>query len=430
MSRPTLSASPPTSPSTSPSWGAIVAEQPALIPLLSIVMLVMMGIGLVSPVLSLYGATFEVGVTLAGMIITVFGIARLLINIPAGSLSQRWGRRPLLVGGLVTLAISSFGAAGTDHFLLLLLWRIGQGMGSGLYITSAMASVADLSSPPTRGRMMALYQGAVSIGTTLGPAFGGWIATHFGLRAPFWVFGLLALLAIVVALTSLPETLSPDKRTAPPSQRVGSDSLGSDSLNWGSDLRLVFCSPGFLMITLISFGTFFTRTAAKLNLLPLAIYYRFGLGAGTVGLILMAATVINFFTLPFVGSAIDRFGNKLVVLWSSGLCAVSLLLLAWANTLLPFCVSMGLFSIATGICIPATGAYTAEVTPHDRYGPAMGIFRSISDAGFILGPLLVGLIVDISPWGLAGGLVFNGFLALGLTAAFWYSGPELVKKTS
>ncbi len=441
MSRSTIPkppAPPQTSSASGPTFVSILREQPALIPLLSIVMLVLMGVGLVSPVLSLYGASFGVGVTLVGMLITVFGVSRLLINIPAGSLSQKFGRRPVLLAGLVWLALSSFAAATTDQFGLLLVCRLLQGIGSGLYITSAMAATADLSNPQTRGRIMALYQAAVSVGTTLGPAFGGWIATLFGFRAPFWAFGILALVALVVAAVYLPETrikaedsivedLLSDRD---PQACKSKKPLGSLSSSFGGDLRLVLASPGFLMISLISFCTFFTRTAAKLNLIPLAVNSRFGLGADAVGLILTLATVVNFVTLPFVGTAIDRFGNKQVVVWSSWVCVVSLGILAWANTLLSFWLAMVLFSVGAGICIPATGAYTAEVTPPDKYGPAMGIFRTISDAGFILGPLMVGPIVDMTPWGLSGGLMFNAVLAFCLTAAFWYSGPETVAKTA
>ncbi len=390
----------------------LLRQQPTLIPLLSIVCLVMMGIGVISPVLSLYGESFGVSVTEVGLTITLFGVARLLVNIPGGTLSQRWGRRPVLLVGLAGLALASLAAASTEQFRVFLFWRLIQGAGSGLYITSALAGVADLSTPQTRGRAMALYQAAVSVGTSLGPAFGGWIATQYGFRSPFIAFGFLSGGAMIVALLVLPETLVESKKH----QR--------SSLRWTQELCPILASPGFVLIALISFSTFFTRTAAKLNLIPLTIHHRFDLGADVIGLLMTLATLINFISLPMVGAAIDRFGNKDVVLWSSMSCAISLGWIALAQTFLQFSAGLLLFSLGTSICIPATGAYLADVIPEDRYGPAMGIFRSISDAGFILGPLCVGPIVDDTPLGLAGGLVFNGVLTFCFSALFWAYGRK------
>ena len=132
-----------------------------LAPLLMMIALIMSGNGVVSPILSLYAQTFGVASTLVGMLVTIFGIGRLIANLPAGILSQRIGRRPLLFIGPLVVAGSSAFAAMTHDFSMLLVWRLVQGVGSGIYMTASLASIADISPPQFRASNMALYQAAL-----------------------------------------------------------------------------------------------------------------------------------------------------------------------------------------------------------------------------------------------------------------------------
>jgi MFS transporter, DHA1 family, multidrug resistance protein len=121
---------------------APLRAQPMLVPLLIVMALVMSGMGVITPVLSVYAQSFGVGATLIGLTITVFGAARLVVNLPAGVLSERYGRRMLLWSGPLTIAIGSVGAALTGSFIGLLFWRFVQGIGSGVYMTVATAAAA------------------------------------------------------------------------------------------------------------------------------------------------------------------------------------------------------------------------------------------------------------------------------------------------
>lgn len=147
------------------------------------VALMMLGIGLVSPVLPQYAHTFGVNITLVGLIITAFGIARIIVDIPAGALTNRWGRRPVLVMGPLIQGISSIGCGLAVNYGMLLCFRFLQGIGSAMYTTAAIVMLADISTPANRGRLMSYYQGSLLLGSGLGPTMGGFIAQYFGLAA-------------------------------------------------------------------------------------------------------------------------------------------------------------------------------------------------------------------------------------------------------
>ena len=137
---------------------APIRTHPELLPILLLLTLVMSGTGIVSPILSLYAATFQVGTTMVGMIVTTFGIGRLLADLPAGVLSQRFGRKPLLCAGPAILMAGAIGAALAGSFATLLACRLVQGIGSGIYMTTSAAAMADISKPGERCRVMAVYQ--------------------------------------------------------------------------------------------------------------------------------------------------------------------------------------------------------------------------------------------------------------------------------
>ena len=104
-----------------------------------------------------------------GLIVSAYPIARLLTNTPAGRLADRFGRRPFLLGGMCFTAVSSIVCGLAPIYAVLLGGRFLEGIGSALFITSAQATIADISTPENRGRMMSTFQGSFLLGSTAGP---------------------------------------------------------------------------------------------------------------------------------------------------------------------------------------------------------------------------------------------------------------------
>lgn len=395
-------------------------QYPQLAVMLMLSTFVMSGVGLVSPILSVYAATFSASATMAGMIITLFGIGRLMVNLPAGLLSQRFGQRPLLIVGPAVLVGGSVAAALAGNLDVLLAARFVQGVGSGIYMTVSSAMIATLARSSERGRLMALYQSGILLGTGLGPALGGLIASHFGYTAPFWAYAIVCGIALLIAWFSV-ESAAP--RDDDMERQYRTETVRAENT------RALIVNPLFLFICLINFGVFFTRTASQWQAIPLLAHDHYGMGVDVIGLALSMLAVMNFLTLPLTGSLIDRYGARVVTIISTLVTAFSLFLIAFADGIFWLWLGMALLGIGGGLNGPSTAAYAAEIAPSRLYGPAMGLLRTWGDAGFVLGPILIGLLADFGSVGSTGGLIVNAVLMAFAGLAFAFTTPLRQRRT-
>jgi multidrug resistance protein len=379
----------------------------------------MMGIGLVSPILPQYARTFGASITTVGLLITAFAVARIIVDIPAGRLTSSVGRRPLLIVAPLIQVVSSIGCGLAVNYWMLLGFRFIQGIGSAMYTTAAMVMLADISTPANRGRLMSYYQGSLLLGAGLGPTMGGFIAEHFGLAAPFFVYALFVFLAGLWAYLRLPET-----RPALSSQAVALATGNSDPspIPPSGGLRTVLRDFNFIMVSMVTFGVFFMRQGAQNLILPLLGAERLKLGEGQIGLALSLVAIMQFITIFPAGRLSDRFGRKTVITPGCIIAAASLVMLAQSYSyqfLLITCLIMGL---GIGISGPTPSAYVADIIPRESYGTAMGVYRAISDLGFATGPALLGWLADIK--GFTFSLLFNSLFLFLIILTFQLKAKE------
>ena len=348
-----------------------------------------LGFGAIVPVVPLYARDFGVAETAVGLTIGVYGLARFAVNVPAGRLADRRGRRPLLaLGGLVTVLGNGLCAAAPDYPTFLAA-RFVAGAGAAMVLTGGQAVLADISQPENRGRVMALYQGVFLFAVGAGPLPGGLLASRFGLAAPFVANAVLAGLVALLAWFRVPETRP---------RRVGTDSPGTAPklLPVWEQLRLLRAIPGFGLIGLVSFSVFFSRTGALFNVIPLDAETRLGLGPDRIGLGLGLISVVGLLLAYPSGVLVDRFGRKAVIVPASLLTAAAMLLFAVVPAWNWFLVACLLWAAATGISGAAPAAYAADVAPPRMTAAALGTYRMLADAGYVAGPLLLGAIADVA----------------------------------
>lgn len=373
--------------------------------ILVVVSCVTAGMGMVWSILAVYATTLGASAAMVGLLIAAFGGARLVVNLPAGFASEKFGRHPVMLIGLALLALASLVATRTTSFPALILCLLGQGVGCSMLVTAALSALADLSTAESRIRDMAAYQGASSIGISIGPGIGGLSAAAWGYSAPFLLQGVFAVLAIVMLVLTAPKR--------PVAGAGKPQPVPADRPRLPLDRTLIGA------LALLTYGVFFARVAANWVLLPLVAQQTLGMSVGEIGMLLTAGAVANLCTLPLANIATKRFGRLVTIVSASAATVVSLLLLADAHSTVVCWVAACLLSASSGLAMPILSAYAIDDAPPGAVGAAMGMLRMMTDLGIVSGPVIAGLIVDQLGLGYAGGLWFTGLVLVVSTVVFW-----------
>jgi MFS family permease len=342
------------------------------------------GIGMVWSVLTVYVTSLGASAATAGATISAFGMSRLMVSVPAGMLSERFGRIRVMLIGLLLVSTASFIALSVHSMTTLIACLILQGVGSACYGTAALSAVTDRGTPTTRVRDMAAYQTATQIGLSIGPGLGGLSAALWGYGTPFACQGIMALIAFVAVMR-----MPADKILKPRKEELAKA---------GGIFMLI------AGVAALSYAMFFGRVASSWILMPLIAHEIFGMNIGMIGALLTASSIANLVVLRFLAWMIRRYGRFNVLIGSVGTILASLAILAFAVDewmLWPFTVLMGM---GTGATSAVVSAYAADAAPPGRVGAVMGSMRMMTDLGAITGPILAGFCVD-QPWlGIKGGI--------------------------
>ena len=376
-----------------------------------------LGFGSVVPVLPLYARTFGVSQAAIGLAIAVYGLARFLVAVPVGQLSDRLGRRPALaLGGLVTAA-GNLLCAYAPNYPTFVGARFVAGVGAAFVLTAGQIVLADITTPAGRGRAMAIYQGTFLFAVGIGPFPGGVLAERFGLATPFVAYAIMGSLAALVGWLRVPETMAlrhrenrnaaPEAPSAPP---------------FSVQLRLLAGRVGFLLASLVSFASAFTRTGALFNVIPVLGEDRLRLSPDRIGFALALGSLAGFGLAYPAGVLVDRYGRKSVIVPATLLTGVSMLLFLLAPSYGWFVAACLVWSAAQGVGGVAPAAYAADVAPPRMNAAAMSLYRMLADSGYVVGPIVLGLVTD--HFGIDMALAAGASLLAGVGILFAWRAPE------
>jgi len=349
----------------------------------------MAGQGVVGPVLPLYAKDFGVSATVIGLTLTVFALARLILNVPAGIIADRFGRRILLIGGPVLTSIGMFGSGFSGDIWSLLIWRFVAGAGSAFYMSGALIYLIDIAPSDRRARYVATNQWALSVGVALGPGIGGLVAERWGLAAPFHLVGVIGLAAALYAIFRLPETRN---------------SMNADSDGTRTHLRkasVIIRSAPFVAIAFVTGTIFMTRAGTRATLVPLHADETLAWGPGEIGLVFTVTGVMTLFTLWPATWATENIGRASVILFSGIAAALGTFVIASSSTPLWFVIGNVILTLGTGTAGPAPAAFVADLFPEQLRGLGVGLYRSAGDVGFVLGPPALGWLSDSASMSIA-----------------------------
>lgn len=346
-----------------------------------------LGFGSMVPALPLYALSFGVSASAIGMAIAVYGLARFMLALPAGQLSDRLGRRPTLaLGGLVSAA-GNLWCAEAGGFAEFIVARFVAGAGAGLILTTGQVVLADITTPERRGRMLAIYQGVFIFAVGIGPFPGGLLADHFGLEAPFRSYGIASLVAAAVAWFAVGETrqLSQAQQTA----------SGMAPLSFFHQVRVLGRQIGFVLASLISLMNAVARTGGVFNLIPLIGSLRLGLSVTEIGVALAIGSIMGLIVTYPAGMLVDHFGRKAVIVPATIVSGAALLIFCFAPGYPWFLAGCIVWSVALSIGGSAPAAYAADSAPPGMNAAAMSTFRMVGDAGYVIGPIALGFVSDL-----------------------------------
>ena len=379
------------------------------------------GQGIAVPMVPLFADTFGITAAQIGLAVSAFGFARFITNVPAAFISDRMGRRSVLIGGALIAAVGNVLSGYSPSLLPLLFFRFIAGIGSASFITGGIAFISDVSKVENRARMMSVFQVSFLVGISIGPVLGGVIAEIFGIRAPFLTIGLVSILSALCTFFLVPETKN---SFIPESKRVIEDNPGNTTnLLKGYGFLL---KKDLLLISLAFAGTFFTRGGAFFTLLPLKGSRILRMSEGQIGGFLTLPSVFSLFMLPFVGIFSDKHGRKTVIVPGIALFAVSLFVLGISTEWIFFGVGVILYGIAQGLEGPAPVAYVSDVSSEDKQAVAQSFVRSMGDFSLFCAPPIMGFLTDL--FGINITLYVNAIIMLFVAIVFLVFAREPVQK--
>ena len=374
-----------------------------------------LGFGGVVPALPLYAKSFGVSASAIGLAVAVYGLARFVVAMPTGQLCDRLGRRPTLAVGGVVSTLGNLWCAAAESFPEFIIARFLAGAGAGLVLTAGQVVLADISVPARRGRMMATYHGVFIFAVGIGPFPGGLLADSLGLAAPFVAYGAASALVTVLAWCAVGET----RRLSRPHEAGRGWSRGPTLV---TQLRLLAAKVGFVLVCLVGWVNAVVRTGGLFNIIPVLGSVRLDLSVAEIGGALALGSVIGVSVAYPTGMLVDRFGRKAVIVPATMLAGFSMLMFCFAPSYPWFTAAAVLWGVAMSVGGSAPAAYAAELAPPGMNATAMSTYRMVSDFGYVVGPIVLGLVVD--GYGSIAALVAAAALTVLVGLAFRLFAPE------
>lgn len=357
----------------------------------------MIGFGIVLPLLPFYAESLGASPFDVTLIIASFSATQLVAAPIWGRVSDRRGRRPLLLAGLFASAVSYLIFALADSMAVLLLSRVAAGAAGGT-IAVAQAYVADSTEGGDRAHGLGLIGAASGLGIMLGPAIGGFFSA-WGLGAPGYVAAGLCALNGLAAIWLLPESRHFRDRDAV--ARAAQGEAGSLAGWLGALTR--FPLGLLLVVYFLAISSF----AAMTSVLALYVERVFAMDASDMGIVFTGAGAVTVVVRgAVVGRLVRRIGESRTVRVGLVILAVSLAAIGWIPSRWWLILLVPLWAVATGVLFPSLASLISRATDEGSQGSILGGSQLAGGLGRVLGPLWAGLLFErlsiASPFGVAG----------------------------
>jgi MFS transporter, DHA1 family, multidrug resistance protein len=338
--------------------------------------------GIIIPILPTYLQSIGQGGTAAGLMIAIFAGAQLIFSPIAGKWTDQYGRRKMIIYGLIGLTASMFIFYAVDWIWWLYASRALGGIGAALLVPAIFAYVADITTMEQRAKGNSLISAAMSLGIVIGPGIGGFL-TDFGLKMPFLISAIVSLVAVIFSIVVLKESQL---------EEAGGVHYDNEPMvkKMVRSVKMPYFIP--LIITLVmSFGLMSYE-----SVLGLFVDNEFGATPQEIALMITATGIISTIVQLFiVDRLVVRFGEEKVLSIFLAVATLGFLLSIFASSYALFFGITLIIFLATSILRPVLNTLISKLAGKEQ-GFAMGMNNSYMSIGNILGPTLGGVLYDVN----------------------------------
>jgi MFS family permease len=411
------------------------ATKSLLIAILSTIALADFGLGLNTVVLPLYAKSLGASIVTIGLIIASFGLARILINIPVSILSKKFKMQFMHVGMFMIL-LGAVGYYFSTFYGELFIFRFFEGFGSGIINTSSMIMLTKhLYKDEKRAKVLSKYMIARRLSMGLAPFIGAAVAFKFHFKSAFLLYAILMLIGFSISLYNRKllkkfyngeKEESKEKETAQATviEKAGKEEKnaagvnkankmnGADAINEvnkisdAATINLInknkldkkrkyinlITNISFMLLCLLTFSFFFSRIGSRRELVPLVGVGIIHINQAYIGLLVSISALIGVALTYYSDRVINKLGIKRSIVISFAISASGILWFIIFNNLDGFIASILLLSAGGGFSGPARNLYLMDSVDKIHYEEAIGIYRTLSDLGFVLGPAAIGFV--------------------------------------
>lgn len=339
----------------------------------------MVGFGIIIPILPFFVTRLNGNATALGFLMASYSLMQFFFAPFWGRLSDRIGRRPVLLIGLSGYGITFILFGLSTQLWMLFSARILSGMISSATLPTAMAYISDITASKDRAGGMGIMGAAMGLGMVFGPALGGWLG-HYGFSLPFFVAGGLAILTLPFAWFFLTESLKEPGISTREGRRLSLEIFKNPQ------------SPLFIVAFVVSFSmTIFESTFA------LFAAARVGFGPREMGLLFTILGVLGvIIQAGMIGRLVNRFGDAMVITAGIVISVIGFLLILFAPNAALIFVFTGIFSVGNSLLRPSISTLVTKTAREEEQGSAVGIMQSFDSLGRILGPVTGGIVFDFN----------------------------------
>jgi MFS family permease len=362
-----------------------------------IALLAMFATSLTNPLLAIFAK--EIGATgvWIGLAVAGYWVSRVLLEVPSGILSSKYGYYTPMVLGLVLTALGSAVCMYVSDPIQLVLGRALQGLGAPLFFAVSMTFIVNLFPVERRGGAMGVFQGIEFFGNILGSAFSGYMVTAFGFKGGFLLATMLVVISIILIMA--PKNIRAESRAQPKTASIPLSSL-----------LKVFENKTLLIVASATLAEFIMSTGVLYTVFPLYANEGLGFSLTDIGLLMGARSVGYVVAMLTMGAVADRVGRRPVLIFGLASTAVMIVALSFVSSFLGILILISVLGVTTGAIWIVCPVLAAESVDPSLRGAAIGTYRTFFDLGSIFGPITMTWV----------------FSAYGITPCFYLSGALLV----